>query len=157
MVSIGLLEHFEDIRTPISEQIRVLDHGGIFLGYVVPHYDQNVQSEYHWINDILKGYESAKQTAAKVPLYRSDAPSAPYVAALQELGIRDIQTSGIYSLPMVSHSPEFPFSLMPPESELALVSHFRTVLAKRTRERNGHPWLCEEGYGQAFLVWGRKV
>ena len=34
--SIGLLEHFDDINKPISEQIRVLSNGGLWIGYIVP-------------------------------------------------------------------------------------------------------------------------
>ena len=41
--SIGLLEHFEDIRKPLKEQIRVLDKGGIWFGYIVPEFKYNVQ------------------------------------------------------------------------------------------------------------------
>ena len=39
----GLLEHFEDIVTPIEEQIRILDKGGLFIGYIVPEYEDNIQ------------------------------------------------------------------------------------------------------------------
>jgi len=64
--SIGLLEHFEDIEPPIKEQIRVLDDGGLFFGYVVPKYSNNIQKEYEWINDILKGYaQNLKNNSGK--------------------------------------------------------------------------------------------
>ncbi|MCB0360140.1 MAG: class I SAM-dependent methyltransferase, partial [Bdellovibrionales bacterium] len=42
-VSIGLLEHFENVRVPIAEQVRVLKPGGWFLGYIVPERPDNVQ------------------------------------------------------------------------------------------------------------------
>jgi ubiquinone/menaquinone biosynthesis C-methylase UbiE len=157
IVSIGLLEHFESITLPIKEQIRILDSGGLFLGYVVPKYTQNVQTHYEWVNDILKGYvgesESREQKAA---IYRSDADSTPYITLLKKCHVQGIQASGIYCLPMISHSPEFPFTLMPPESESALVKYFETILEMRRKETERHPWLCKEGYGQAFLVWGFK-
>ena len=53
--SIGVFEHFEDIATPIKEQIRILDKGGLFIAYIVPEYKDNIQKDFYWINEILKG------------------------------------------------------------------------------------------------------
>ena len=47
--SIGLLEHFDDVEQTLSEQIRVLNDGGIWFGYIVPKYEKNIQNEYNWI------------------------------------------------------------------------------------------------------------
>lgn len=154
--SIGLLEHFEDIETPLKEQIRVLDKGGIWFGYIVPKYTDNVQKDYEWINDILKGYHKLNDESIihKENVFRSDFGSERYVPILEKLGLKNIQVSGAYPLPMISHSIDFPFSLMPKDSEQALVNHFEQMM-KETKTGK-HPWLCEEGFGNAFLVWGVK-
>ena len=159
LFSIGLLEHMSDPTTTLREQVRVLARGGAFFGYVVPHRMDNVQREYRWINEILKGYASAQVAGmpAKAEVFRTDSSSAAYLPILQELGLQGIGISGLYPLPMISHSIEFPFSLMPPESEKALVQHFKAVLADRRNSSVAHPWLCEEDYGQAFLLWGFKA
>jgi SAM-dependent methyltransferase len=156
--SIGLLEHFENINQPIKEQIRVLDDGGLFFGYVVPKYQNNIQKDYDWINDILKGYALLLQNPSgkKESLFRSDIGSERYIPILKKYNLKDIEASGVYPLPMISHSPEFPFTLMPEQSEEALVRRLKKMLMENGRRTGRHPWLCEEGYGQAFAVWGYK-
>lgn len=159
VLSIGLLEHFEDIETPLIEQIRVLSDGGLFLGYIVPKYIDNVQKEYSWINEVLKGIvkDSEEKVIQKEKLFRSDSNSEQYINVLKTLSVRDIKSSGVYPLPTISHSIEFPFTLLNSDSEKVLVQHFQSVLDKRKRETVKNPWLCEEGYGQAFLVWCFKA
>ena len=156
--SIGLLEHFEDIERPINEQIRVLNKGGIWFGYIVPKYTHNIQAEFQWVNDMLKGYykHNIEVDAHKESLYRSDIGSENYKTVLKKFGMKNIKSSGVYPLPMISHSIEFPFSLMPRESELALVKYLTNLLKLNGEKTGKHPWLCEEGYGNAFLVWGTK-
>lgn len=156
--SIGLLEHFEDVSRPVLEQVRVLRPGGLFIGYVVPHYRTNVQSGYRWVVEVLQGYAAASTAEAsqKSPIFRSDFGSEHYLPILRDAGLVNLQSRGIYPLPMISHSIDFPFSLMPPASEAALVAHFEHLLAERAESKLEHPWLCEEGFGQAFLVWGVK-
>lgn len=156
--SIGVFEHFEDISTPIKEQIRILDKGGLFIGYIVPEYKDNIQKDYDWINDVLKGYvssgEPGLQETEKHMVYRSDRGSEKYIPVLHEYGLRNIDSCGVYPLPMISHSIDFPFSLMPPESEKSLVSYFNKILEANTSFK--HPWMCNEGDGNAFVVWGYK-
>ena len=156
--SIGLLEHFENIEKPLSEQIRLLDKGGLWFGYIVPQYNDNIQSEYEWVNDILKGYHNIKEELSfkKENIYRSDYGSERYMPVLNKLGLRNIRSSGVYSLPMISHSKDFPFSLMPKESELALTKYFEKKLEEKRAQSGKHPWLCNEGFGNAFLIWGVK-
>lgn len=156
--SIGLLEHLRDIEISIKEQIRVLADGGLFLGYVVPNYSDNIQKDYEWINDILKGYaENFENSAiAKEDVYRSDAGTESYLPILKKYKLKNIQSSGVYPLPMISHSIKFPFTLMPEESEKALVKQLQKMLTENGHKTGKHPWLCDEGYGQAFIVWGYK-
>ena len=156
--SIGLLEHFEDIKKPLKEQIRVLDQGGIWFGYIVPKYTHNIQKKYNWINKILNVYnqEIDKTIHRKQKIFRSDAGSAKYITILKKLGLKNIQASGVYPLPMISHSIEFPFSLMPKKSEKVLVKYFENILKDIKTKTGKNPWLCNEGFGNAFLVWGIK-
>jgi len=154
--SIGLLEHFKDIAVPLSEQIRVLDQGGLFLGYIVPQYNDNVQKDYIWINDILKGMmDENKQEGfgQKEDVYRSDTGSERYIEVLKILPVYDIKASGVYPLPMISYSIDFPFTILNEQCEEVLVRHFQNILEKRRAKAGQNPWLCEEGFGQAFLVW----
>jgi ubiquinone/menaquinone biosynthesis C-methylase UbiE len=156
--SIGVFEHFEDIATPIKEQIRILDKGGLFIGYIVPEYKDNIQKDYGWINEVLKGYVSSDgsgvQQIDKHDVYRSDRGSEKYIPVLEQYGLSNINASGVYPLPMVSHSIDFPFSLMPPESEKSFVNYLNNILANNTSFK--HPWMCNEGHGNAFVVWGYK-
>lgn len=158
--SIGLLEHFEQIEPVISEQVRVLAPGGLFIGYVVPRLPENLQKDYAWINEVIKGLMPNKTEAAqanKTHVFRSDTLSPRYLKAMEAAGLQNNQAIGIYPLPMISHSIDFPFTLLPPKAESALVAHFQNELKARAKDAPlNNPWLCEEGYGQAFLVWGRK-
>ena len=156
--SIGLLEHFEDCEPLISEQIRVLDDGGLLFCYIVPECQGNIQKEYEWINKILKEYvqDSTGKTHQKLPVWRSAVSSRDILFLLEKYGLSNVNASGVYPLPMISHSIEFPFTLMQEESEKALVSHFEQMLKENGRKTGQNPWLCEEGYGQAFVMWGYK-
>ena len=158
-MSIGLLEHFDDVTQPIAEQIRVLKPGAVFTAYVVPEYKENLQKDFDWINKILETYntDSGDNHIPKTELFRSDAGSEKYIPIMEAHGLTEIFSSGMYSVPMISHSIDFPFSLMNIDAEKAAVSHFRDILAERkNRHPNCHPWLCDEGYGQAFLICGIK-
>lgn len=152
--SIGLLEHFEKVEEIIKEQLRILTKNGLFIAYIVPHYDNNVQIDFNWINEILKGYKHSEIQIPKEDVFRSDYGSEYYLRILESMNLQNIRCSGIYPLPLISHSIEFPFSLMPPKSEEFLVKHFNLILNERVKD-NKNPWLCEEGYGQAFLIWGK--
>lgn len=157
--SIGLLEHFQAIETVLAEQARVLAPGGTLMAYVVPEFTHNLQKDFHWVNELLQALlpeASAEAKSDKAEVYRSDALSPPYLAVLRDLGLQDCQASGIYSLPMISHSVDFPFSLLPGAAEKVLVNNFQRWLDEREAAGQADAWLCEEGWGQAFLVWGNK-
>lgn len=158
IVSIGLLEHFESLDEIINEQYRVLKKGGVLINYVVPENLDNVQKDFNWINDILKSQDKnqGKLQVEKEDLYRSDSDSTKYIKKYTEAGFEEIFSSGVYPLPMISPSIDFPFTLMNEESEKILVNNFKKVLEKR-KKANIHPWLCEENYGQAFIVTGKKL
>lgn len=156
--SIGLLEHFEEIDQVIGEQVRVLAPNGRFIAYIVPNLPDNVQKDYNWVCDLLKTLmPPSTQGFEKAPVFRSDALSPIYLAAMARSGLCELGAAGCYPLPMVSHSIDFPFTLLPPAAEAVLVRHFLERLERRRAESGGcNPWLCAEGFGQAFLVWGTK-
>lgn len=158
--SIGLLEHFEDIGQVIAEQTRVLAPGGLFIGYVVPELPDCVQKKYEWVNELLRAVlpsEVVEASASKTEVFRSDALSPPYLVAMDRAGLSDCQSDGAYPLPMISHSPSFPFTLLPPAAELSLTATFQTWLEEHQIATGKDAWRCPEGEGQAFLVWGRKL
>ncbi|WP_261842359.1 class I SAM-dependent methyltransferase [Aliamphritea ceti] len=159
--SIGLLEHFEDVSRVMSEQVRVLKKDGWFLGYVVPERPDNVQRYFNWINSGLKlmsklvGSRKGSQVE-KPDIYRSDFSSEFYLRALEGLSVKNITVFGMYPMPMVSHSPEFPFSLLPKPAEVFLTKVFGGAVAIRNRLYGKHGWICDEKNGQAFLVAFQK-
>lgn len=160
-VSIGLLEHFDDVAGLMREQLRVLKPGGVMLAYVVPERQDNVQRHFHWLNGILKSVADLfgaknKARVEKEPLYRNGLTADAYVAELGRQGVTETETYGMYPLPMISHSPSFPFSLLPAPLELLLVGIFSGTLLVRRAIFGRDPWRCREEVGQAFLVMARK-
>lgn len=151
--SIGLLEHFENVKNVIEEKYRVLKKGGLMFNYIVPQIPQNIQSEYDWINEVLKTILPNESSTNKVEVYRSDSLSDPYKIIMQELNMVNISSTGIYPLPMISNSPSFPFTILNKNAEKIIIKEFDKILAKR---KNGNAWLCDEKYGQAILVTGFK-
>ncbi|MDB2369504.1 class I SAM-dependent methyltransferase [Planktomarina temperata] len=154
--SIGLLEHFEDITLVLAEKNRVLKNDGLMFNYIVPKLPNNVQVEYEWFNDILRTYAPVNSASEKVDVFRSDLLSDRYVPVLAKLGMKEIFSSGIYPLPMISNSPEFPFTLLNEKAEEILVKKFEEQLRTRESISNIHPWLCDETVGQAILVCAVK-
>ena len=157
VISMGLLEHFQDVRKVLSEQVRILKRGGIFIGYVVPE-SENVQKLFTPVNQLLaKAWRISSKTPKaqrKHSIYRSLYDSNDYTRWLKPLGVRGIQAVGVYPFPAISPSPEFPFTLMPPEYEKALVDCYNNLL--KTRTKSVHPWACDESWGQSFFIWARK-
>jgi 2-polyprenyl-3-methyl-5-hydroxy-6-metoxy-1,4-benzoquinol methylase len=158
--SIGLLEHFEDVRKPIIEQWRVLKPGGWFLGYIVPEKPNNIQKYFCWINTILKmlspQMDKDNKAPQKQPVYRNDYGSEYYIKSIEGIDINRLTVLGMYPLPMISHSPEFPFSLLPVPLEFVLTRLFEGVLTVRKLITGRHGWICSEKIGQAFLLAFRK-
>jgi ubiquinone/menaquinone biosynthesis C-methylase UbiE len=159
--SIGLLEHFENVVRPISEQLRVLKPGGWFFGYIVPEKPHNIQRYFRWFNDLLgvlsRLFSSGKAKArSKEPVFRSTFDSHYYLTAIKPLRVDNISVEGMYPLPMISYSPEFPFTLMSPPMEFLLTRVFQVVLYVRRLISGKHGWFCSEKMGQAFLLAFQK-
>ncbi|URK17345.1 class I SAM-dependent methyltransferase [Thalassospira sp. GO-4] len=161
--SIGLLEHFDNIAAPLAEQVRVLKPGGTLFVYVVPEDSGDIQRDYEWINDLLQasfdGLNNEKDSTPKEKeeVYRNGYLPQRYVDTLKTLGIPSPEFSGVYSVPMISHSIYFPFTLNNPEMEKILTRHFSNIVSEQTKSSGKNGWLCEAGYGNAFLVWGKKA
>ena len=151
--SIGLLEHFEDARPVLMEKLRVLKKNGLMFNYIVPNIPNNVQADYEWFNTILGSILPLAHELNKTDVYRSDALCDHYTKILEDLGLQDIKGTGIYPVPMISNSPEFPFTLLNEAAELNIVKHFERLLEIRG---GTNPWLCDESFGQAILVTARK-
>ena len=158
--SIGLLEHFEDSTKALNEQWRVLRPGGWLFAYIVPHRPQNVQKYFRWVNRVLKvfiGFLAPQKGAPeKQDVYRNDYGSEAYLPIVRAFEPEEIVVSGMYSMPMISHSPEFPFSLLPAPLERVLVRIFAAAVSVRRKLTGRHGWLCSESMGQAFLIGTRK-
>ncbi|OYT16626.1 MAG: hypothetical protein B7C24_06845 [Bacteroidetes bacterium 4572_77] len=152
VVSVGLLEHFEksDIKRIMNEAIRVLRPGGLYLHYVVPK-TCVVQERYGWINNCLRRLWGKRKKESEV--FVNDLSPADY----KEISPGILLMCGLYPLPMISYSPKFPFTLMPPWFEKTLVAIFKLWIFLR-----GGYWSCDTNYGQAFLLngrvlWSRKI
>jgi SAM-dependent methyltransferase len=156
-ISIGLLEHFDDVAGLMREQLRVLKPGGVMLAYIVPERTDSIQRHFLWINSLLGTLiRDTGKAPAKEPLYRNGLTAAAYEAELRKMGVTEMESFGMYPLPMISHSPAFPFSLLPAPLERVLTLVFRGVLAMRQAVFRRDPWTCKEQTGQAFLVMARK-
>ncbi len=160
LVSIGLFEHFEDLDKLISEHNRVLKKGGIVLAYVVPEIKNNVQTKFNFINSILKFiyllfYNNSK-SQLKEKVFRSDYNSCYYKKIINKTNMKNVSSYGMYPLPMISHSPEFPFSLLPKVGEYFVTKLFKIILSIRQFVFKKNPWICNEEFGQAFLITYQK-
>lgn len=154
--SIGLLEHFSDPLNVAKEQVRVLKEGGVLFAYIVPEKKAKVQEQYQWFNNILRLEHPLEADARKEDVYRSSYGLDYYLEVFRDAGLDVLGSSGIYSMPMISNSIEFPFTLLKPESELMLTSYLQDFLSRRSDKVLSDSWLCEEDYGNAILVWGTK-
>lgn len=165
VLSIGLLEHFADIEPPVREQLRILRKGGIFLGYVVPRRRLSVQTLALPINAVLRFADRVDRSISarghttrghfdKVPLYRNGYRADTYLAALHRLGVERVGSMGLFPVPMISHSPSFPFTPMAPRLERRLVGLWQRLLHVNTGHND--TWICPEWWGLAFLVWAQK-
>jgi len=153
--SIGLMEHFKNPEKAISEKFRVLKKGGINISYIVPNKKVKVQEEYHWINEIIHSYYAKKSTkTSKFKVYRSNYNLKFYKKLYKKFTKSKINCYGIYPLPMISHSIDFPFSLMNDKIEKDLVLKFEKILTHKYK--NFSSWLCDEDYGQAIIIWATK-
>jgi len=159
--SVGLLEHFKDVKPSIKEQLRVLKKGGIFIGYVVPERKVNIQTFAKPFNkglSLLKKFvdrdvDSFKKN--KNLLFRSDYNSKYYLNIMKNYDFNEIGHFGIFPVPSISYSEIYPFTPLPEKLEKFAVLMEKGLLSTRSIFTET-PWKCSEFWGQAFVVWGRK-
>jgi ubiquinone/menaquinone biosynthesis C-methylase UbiE len=159
VTSIGLLEHFSNPQSAIREQWRVLRQNGWLICYIVPEMHNNVQSKFNFINRLLSFFlrtKSAKQLP-KTQIFRTSFDSTFYKTFFDKLSTSPPLIVGLYPLPMISHSPEFPFSLLPQPLERILVAIFRLTITIRSLVTKKHGWICDEKFGQAFIIALKKT
>ena len=161
IVNIGLLEHFENVETVINEHVRVLKKDGLALCYIDPEFEDNVQFKFNSINSILKEINNlinSQKTnkSVKANIYRNSYMPGYYLTMMKNKNVYDTDVIGMYPLPMVSYSPEFPFTLLPPRLERFLTYIFKLVLSYRKLVYSKNPWTCNPLFGQAFLLVFRK-
>ena len=158
IISVGLLEHFENPQNIIAEQVRVLKKGGIFTAYVVPE-KWSVQNIFQPVNSMLSKmrniFAPGVRLKRKAPLFRTTFDISYYVDILRNLKLKKIGACGVYPYPAISFSPVFPFTLMPSYFEKMLVRVFQQFDEYKVKKGH-HPWVCEESWGQGFYIWGQK-
>lgn len=141
--SYGLMEHFDQqsLGKAINEQIRVLKSGGLWIAYVVPGEPNACDWRWKLMSDILGG-----NTATKSTVFRNQISYLHYMRELPDCGLRGVEATGVYKFPIISPSPDFPFTLNAPEIELEIVASMHRM----------NMWRCQCDAGQAFIVWGWK-
>lgn len=156
--SIGLLEHFKNPKKVIEEQYRVLKHGGIFIGYVVPE-KFSVQTLAKPLNYLLSKFkkfidpEVDNFKPKKEELYRNTYSSEYYLKLMKDFAVTD--SFGIFPVPSFSYSEIYPFTPLPEKLEKTAVLIQKMILKIRSYF-SWNPWRCSERTGQAFVVWGIK-
>ena len=154
--SIGLIEHFKYPEKVIQEHYRVAKPGGWVILYIVPNKISEVQKKFNLFNKLLKVFFSSKKKIEKKDVYRTNYSGDYYNNLIKKFNFDKKIITGIYSMPMISHSPEFPFSLMPKffEKTLVLIFYFLSATRKFFFKKNS--WLCKEKNGNAILVAIKK-
>ena len=148
--SYGLLEHFDDIEKPIAEQVRVLKPGGMLIAYVVPGEPNWCNPQWQLFNRII-GHYAGVEEKAKHDVHRNKLGYVTYCKAMWKSGLKEMCGSEVYPFPMISPSPEFPFSLNPDPIEREIVKVFESDPDGWCR----HPFFDTIG-SQAFVISGRK-
>mgnify|MGYP006279630711 CR=1 FL=1 len=157
VTSIGLLEHFDNPTTVISEKLRVTQKGGWVINYIVPQKSAAVQKWASVPNYFLALFRGVKtKSGSKDPVYRTQNSISDYLAFSSGLNYSDVFASGTYTYPMISASVDFPFTLNTPLLEYLLVRVFKLYLSIRKTLTRKSPWLCRESFGHAIIIAFQK-
>jgi len=157
VASIGLLEHFDDPAKVIEEKIRVTKKGGWIINYIVPKKNADVQNYFKPFNFLLSLLLNKKRkNNLKDPVYRTSYKIEDYKKYIPFEKIDRLITSGTYPIPMISPSPDFPFTLCPRYIEKINVKLMNLYLNIRRLIYKKNPWSCEEQTGHAILIAFRK-
>ena len=157
VASIGLLEHFDNPGKVLEEKIRVTKPGGWIINYIVPNKEVKIQKFFNFINYTLRIFINNKITKnQKDPVYRTKYKIDDYKKFIPKNKIDKILSFGTYPIPMISPSPDFPFTLCPDFIERINVIFFKILLKLRFLIFNKNPWSCNEETGHAILIAFRK-
>lgn len=157
VTSIGLLEHFDDPTLVIKEKLRVTKKGGWVINYIVPCKHVGVQQWAYLPNYLLSLFTGSRSKSnSKDPVYRTQNTIRDYLRFASSLEYNDVFVSGTYTYPMISASPDFPFTLNGPAFENIIVQLFRLYLSSRKKLTRKSPWLCNEDFGHAIIVAFQK-
>ena len=153
--SIGLLEHLtrKEKVACLKNTVDMLKPGGWFFHYVVPE-KRSIQTVFNIVNNVLSIFKTECKPK-KSDMYRdNDTPFVyKFLLAFKELDILEHYYCMPY--PLISHSPEYPFSPLPGPFEKIVTLAYRAVA--RIRKFIGlHPWKCGKTLAQGFVVYGRK-
>jgi SAM-dependent methyltransferase len=145
--SVGLLEHIEcgDLQNLFGDNYRILKPGGMFCHYVVPD-KKSIQDmqPYKFINHALGLFRKKKPK-----IYRNNYGSKVYEIKANICRFKNVNSSWCMPIPLLSHSPSYPFSKLPGLMERIVVWWQKKLIRK-------HGWLCNQDVGQGFYVWGYK-
>ncbi len=157
VASIGLLEHFDNPTKVMEEKIRVTKRGGWVINYIVPKKNANIQNYFRVINKLLTLFLIKKgKTFLKDPVYRTKYKIEDYKKYIPFEKIDRFIANGAYSIPMISPSLDFPFTLCPSYIEKINVILMQTYLNIRRVLYKKNPWSCDEETGHAIVIAFRK-
>ena len=110
VMSFGLLEHFMDVVDPISEMVRILKPGGLFLSDVITK-RISVQLLQEWINFFLYLlFQIVRLDFKKIrnsiwfihkDYFENSLPDSEYLKAMETSGLTKVNITGIRCFPIV--------------------------------------------------------
>lgn len=157
VASIGLLEHFNDPNKIFKESIRIAKSNADIYFYVVPEKEIFIQKIFDKINNFLAIINNEQKRLKKDEIFRSTYDIKFYKNILVKYdSISNINSFGVYPLPMISPNRDFPFTLNSKILEILITRIFSIVLNLRFIFLRRNPWICREENGQAFLLHFRK-
>jgi SAM-dependent methyltransferase len=143
VMSFGLLEHFTDIERPISEQLRVLRPGGVFLADIVTErFSVDTVGRFpallrKAVKALAHGDLRGAATAGDPGFFENRYPLRQYAGAVERLGGRITRAMGNRPFTEPSGVP-----LLPP----VLLALYKTAPAQAA-------WRAFDFSGSAFSKW----
>jgi ubiquinone/menaquinone biosynthesis C-methylase UbiE len=101
-MSFGMLEHFEDIDTPIKEAVRVLRPGGVFIHSIIPKKFSLMSIANAWnfiarfVNNAAKGRfkNIIHNSRRNFPHYENDYSKKRYLESMKKAGLDECCVTG---------------------------------------------------------------
>lgn len=110
VMSFGILEHFEDVEPVISEMVRVLKPGGVFLADIIPNKftGQKLANVEIFVALFLKRLFTLrlkniiKESCVTTPFYENSVPKKEYKRIMQEKGLEKVKITGTRPFPFLA-------------------------------------------------------